>query len=114
MKKDTPSLQGKATILFGGSYGGMLAAWIRMKYPHMFQGALASSAPVLWFKGKTINTSYTKVASKVIKEQGGQQCYDLYSNGFFDLTNMKYDASKYAKVKDIFKLCDAPKSPSDV
>ena len=63
LKMENPELNGRATILFGGSYGGMLAAWSRMKFPNQFQGAVASSAPILQFKGKTNPNAYSQFAS---------------------------------------------------
>ena len=34
--RETRGMQDRAVIVSGGSYGGMLASWLRMKFPHVF------------------------------------------------------------------------------
>ena len=41
--------ESSSTIAFGGSYGGMLTAWMRIKYPNIIDGGIAASAPIWGF-----------------------------------------------------------------
>ncbi|KAA3458593.1 lysosomal Pro-X carboxypeptidase [Gossypium australe] len=51
-------------IVIGASYGGMLASWFRLKYPHLALGALASSAPVLYFDNITPSDAFYSIITK--------------------------------------------------
>jgi len=42
----------------------VLASWFRLKYPHMAIGALASSAPILYFDDITPQDGYFYVVSR--------------------------------------------------
>ncbi|XP_056168952.1 uncharacterized protein LOC130138578 [Syzygium oleosum] len=55
-------------IVVGGSYGGKLASWFRLKYQRVTLGALAASAPILYFDDITPQDAYHSVVTKDFKE----------------------------------------------
>lgn len=113
------NMQDKATIAFGGSYGGMLAAWMRMKYPHVIQGSLAASAPVLLFKGANkidLAGGFGKIASDNFNVTGlaNDTCYLGMKDAFKRIITKKNDTTFIGNVADSFKTCDRVESEANV
>ncbi|GLT94749.1 hypothetical protein SLE2022_124760 [Rubroshorea leprosula] len=82
LKKNLSALH-SPVVVFGGSYGGMLAAWFRLKYPHVAIGALASSAPILQFQGIVSPYSFNNIITQDYRSES-ENCYKVIK-GSWDL-----------------------------
>ncbi|KAF7476145.1 lysosomal Pro-X carboxypeptidase isoform X2 [Marmota monax] len=70
LKRTIPGAEDQPVIAIGGSYGGMLAAWFRMKYPHIVVGALAASAPIWQFEDFVPCDMFMKIVTTDFKKSG--------------------------------------------
>ncbi|XP_072930540.1 putative serine protease K12H4.7 isoform X2 [Epargyreus clarus] len=88
-------------IVFGGSYPGSMAAWMRLKYPHMVYAAVSSSGPL---KAKMDFQEYYKVVVQAVHDKtGNNQCIDTMKLAHNDIAvwiNVQPDA-----IEKSFKLC---------
>ena len=102
-------------IAWGGSYGGMLAAWLRIKYPSTFAGAYASSAPILQIPGLMDPTAYNRVIRDTFATPANPLAPLALYLGFQAIINASASQQGRARVTDALRLCGTPlHSQSDV
>ncbi|XP_042485761.1 lysosomal Pro-X carboxypeptidase-like [Macadamia integrifolia] len=102
--KKNLSAEASPVIVFGGSYGGELATWFRLKYPHVAYGALASSAPILYFDNITPEDGYYSVVTKSFRESS-ENCYNTIRQVWSKIDKIASNAEGLKFLSHKFKTC---------
>ncbi|KAK4286394.1 hypothetical protein QN277_002954 [Acacia crassicarpa] len=91
-------------IVIGGSYGGMLASWFRLKYPHVALGALASSAPILYFDNITPSNGYYSVVTRDFRE-ASETCYETILKSWSEIDRVASEPDGLSILSQKFNTC---------
>ncbi|XP_060592808.1 dipeptidyl peptidase 2-like [Ruditapes philippinarum] len=92
-------------ITFGGSYGGMLSAYMRFKYPNMVIGSIAASAPINLLT-QSLDRSFFFTAVTKDFSMATPFCESKVKQAFIILMQTAAQgASGLKKLSDLFKLC---------
>ncbi|KAA8544165.1 hypothetical protein F0562_022199 [Nyssa sinensis] len=102
--KKNLSAQNSPVIVIGGSYGGMLASWFRLKYPHIAVGALASSAPILYFDDIIQQTGYYSIVTKDFKE-ASESCFETIRKSWSEIDEVASKPNGLSILNQRFKTC---------
>ncbi|XP_068594485.1 dipeptidyl peptidase 2 [Brachionichthys hirsutus] len=99
-------------IAFGGSYGGMLSVYMRLKYPNIVSGALAASAPILSVAGLGDSTQFFRDVTADF-EGVASECKDAVRAAFHQLRELA-ERRDYSSIQTQLSLCRPPSSAQDV
>uniref|UniRef100_A0A0E0E4E1 Lysosomal Pro-X carboxypeptidase n=1 Tax=Oryza meridionalis TaxID=40149 RepID=A0A0E0E4E1_9ORYZ len=96
-------------VVFGGSYGGMLASWFRLKYPHVTIGAVASSAPILQFDYITPWRSFYDAVSQDYKSESFN-CFSVIKAAWDLIDERGSTGAGLLQLSKTFRACKTVKS----
>uniref|UniRef100_A0A3P8VE43 Dipeptidyl peptidase 2 n=1 Tax=Cynoglossus semilaevis TaxID=244447 RepID=A0A3P8VE43_CYNSE len=111
LKKELTATQ-CPVIVFGGSYGGMLSVYMRLKYPNVVAGALAASAPILSTAGLGDPRQFFRDVTADF-ESVSPKCRDAVREAFHQLKELAVE-QEYGLIQSEFNLCKAPSSAQDI
>ena len=103
-------------VTVGGSYGGMLAAWMRMQYPALVIGALASSAPIGCIDPTYRPQSYWAQVTKDATLAGGNpvpECETVLSKATQQMRELEKSPTTRAQLWKLLGLCGSPPTGGD-
>ncbi|KAK9497275.1 hypothetical protein O3M35_004623 [Rhynocoris fuscipes] len=100
-------------IAFGGSYGGMLAAWMRMKYSSVITGSIAASAPIWQFTGMTSCTTYNRIVTSVFAQES-PGCDKFIKKTWSLIDNIGSTDAGKSWLTNQFKTCKPLKTANDI
>ena len=99
--KETHGLTGPWVAL-GGSYPGSLAAWLRLKYPHLVAGSVSTSAPLL---AKADFYEYLEVVQNSLDSVPG--CVQAVKTGVSKVQELLASRRGWQTLNNKFKLCSS-------
>ncbi|KAJ0973381.1 hypothetical protein J5N97_021340 [Dioscorea zingiberensis] len=102
--KKNLSAEQSPVLVFGGSYGGMLAAWFRLKYPHLALGALASSAPIIQFDDIVSPYSFNDVITRNFRNES-ESCYRTIKGSWKEIDEAFNRPGGIDELEKSFQIC---------
>jgi len=98
-------------ITFGGSYPGSLAAWMRLRFPHLITGSVSSSGPLF---AKLDFLEYLQVVSDAL-ETTGPNCNPAFTEALTEIQDLiSTNAELWPYLTDLFKLCEPLDGENDM
>lgn len=104
IRNTLPGARDSQVVSFGGSYGGMLAAWFRMKYPHVTAAALAASAPILQFQDITPCGAQSAVITGAFRKDS-ELCVEAIRKSWGIIKNMSSTVEGAQAIGERFHIC---------